>query len=56
MFEIPISNRKTDSNGKKNASIVVGLVIINVCKFRRPGGDPGFLDRGFKFIKGGSIC
>ena len=20
------------------------------------GGDPGFLDRGFKFIKGGSIC
>ena len=22
----------------------------------RGGGDPGFLDRGFKFIKGGSIC
>ena len=20
------------------------------------GGGPGFLDRGFKFIKGGSIC
>ena len=20
------------------------------------GGDPGFFDRGFKFIKGGSIC
>ena len=22
----------------------------------RGGGDRGFLDRGFKFIKGGSIC
>ena len=21
-----------------------------------PGADPGFLDRGFKFTKGGSIC
>ena len=41
---------------KKNASIIVELVIINVCKYRRPGGDPGFLDRGFKFIKGGTIC
>ena len=49
MFEIPIYD---DSNQK-----VVGLVIINVCQYRRPGGGgPGFLDRGFKFIKEGSIC
>ena len=28
----------------------------NVCQYRRPGGEPAFLDKGFKFIKGGSIC
>ena len=48
---------------KRESNKGVGLVIINVCQYRRPGGgDPGFLDRGFKFIKGGggggwgSIC
>ena len=30
---------------------------VPISKARRGGrGDPGFLDRGFKFIKGGSIC
>ena len=24
--------------------------------FASPGADPGFLDRGFKFTKGGLIC
>ena len=25
-------------------------------KFQDPGADPGFLERGFKFTKGGSFC
>ena len=42
----------------ENATKVVGLV-TNKCvpiSKARGGGGPGFLDRGFKFIKGGSIC
>ena len=29
---------------------------VPISKAREGGGGPGFLDRGFKFIKGGSIC
>ena len=43
MFEIPIYD---DSNGKKNATKVVGLVMINVCQYRRPGGVQDFLMGG----------
>ena len=53
MFEIPIYD---DSNGKRmHKSCRTGddkCVPIS----KAGGGDPGFLDRGFKFIKWGLIC
>ena len=41
MFEIPIYD---DSNRKR------------IQQKLSDWGNPGFLNRGFKFIKGGSIC
>ena len=57
MFEIPIYD---DSNRKRiHLSCRPGVykcVPISKARGGRGRGDPGFLDRGFKFTKGGSIC
>ena len=45
----------TQTERESNKSCATGdNKCVPISKAR--GGDPGFLDRGFKFIKGGSIC
>ena len=53
MFEIPIYD---DSNQKRiqQRCRTGDNKCVPISK-ARGGGDPGFLDRGFKFIKGGGV-
>ena len=52
MFEIPIYDDSTERECNKSCRTGDDKC-VPILKAR---GDPGFLDRGFKFIKGGSIC
>ena len=58
MFEIPIydDSNKRESNKSCRTGDNKCVPIAKAGGGGGGGGGPGFLDRGFKFIKGGSIC